>query len=78
MVKDSPASAGDSSSIPDVGRSLEKEMAILSSILAWKTTWTEESGGLWSTGFQKESYMTQQLNKQYCREYANLPFNCYF
>ena len=56
---------------------LEKEMATLSSILAWKTTWTEESGGLQSIGFQKESYMTQQLNKKYCREYANLPFNLF-
>ena len=26
--------------------SLEKEMAIHSSILAWKITWTEEPGGL--------------------------------
>ena len=59
------------------GDSLEKEMATLSSILAWKTTWTEESGGLQSIGFQKESYMTQQLNKKYCREYANLPFNLF-
>ena len=25
---------------------LEKELAIHSSILAWKTPWTEESGGL--------------------------------
>ena len=29
---------------------LEKEMAIRSSILAWKITWTEEPGGLQSTG----------------------------
>ena len=26
--------------------SLEKEMAVLSNILAWKIPWTEESGGL--------------------------------
>ena len=41
---------------------LEKEMATLSSIPAWKITWTEESGGLQSIALQKESYMTQQLN----------------
>ena len=29
---------------------LEKEMDIHSSILAWRTPWTEESGGLQSTG----------------------------
>ena len=30
---------------------LEKEMATYSSILAWRIPWTEESGGLLSTGF---------------------------
>ena len=33
---------------------LEEEMAILSSILAWEIPWTEESGGLWSMGLQKQ------------------------
>ena len=32
---------------------LEKEMATHSSILAWKILWTEESGGLQSTGSQR-------------------------
>ena len=32
---------------------LEKEMATHSSILAWKTPWTEESGGLQSLGSQR-------------------------
>ena len=32
---------------------LEKEMATHSSILAWKISWTEEPGGLQSTGSQK-------------------------
>ena len=32
---------------------LEKEMAIHSSILAWKISWTEEPGGLQSLGLQK-------------------------
>ena len=32
---------------------LEKEMAIHSSILAWKIPWTEESGGLQSMGSQE-------------------------
>ena len=33
--------------------SLEKEMAICSSIPAWKISWTEEAGGLQSMGLQK-------------------------
>ena len=32
---------------------LEKEMATHSSVLAWKTPWTEELGGLQSMGLQK-------------------------
>ena len=32
---------------------LEKEMATPSSILAWETPWTEEPGGLQSTGLQR-------------------------
>ena len=32
---------------------LEKEMASHSSILAWKTPWTEEPGGLQSMGSQR-------------------------
>ena len=32
---------------------LEKEMAIHSSILAWRIPWTEEPGGLQSIGSQR-------------------------
>ena len=32
---------------------LEKEMATHSSILAWRTPWTEEPGGLQSMGLQR-------------------------
>ena len=39
---------------------LEKEMATHSSILAWRIPWTEEPGGLQSTG-SKESDTTEQL-----------------
>ena len=38
---------------------LEKEMATHSSILAWEIPQTEEPGGLQSTGWQKESDMTE-------------------
>ena len=43
---------------------LEYEMAIHSSILAWKIPWTEEPGGLQSMGC-KESDTTEQLNTEY-------------
>ena len=33
--------------------SLEKEMATHPSILAWRIPWTEEPGGLQSTGLQR-------------------------
>ena len=35
---------------------LEKEMATHSSILAWKIPWTEEPGGLQSTGSQRAGH----------------------
>ena len=40
---------------------LEKEMATHSSILAWKSPWTEELGGLQSMGC-KELDTAEQLN----------------
>ena len=42
---------------------LEEEMMTYSSILAWEIPWTEEPGALQSVGSQKESDMTEQLNK---------------
>ena len=44
---------GDASSVLDLENTLEKEMATHYSILAWKTPWTEESGGLQSIGSQR-------------------------
>ena len=37
---------------------LEKDMATHSSSLAWRILWTEELGGLWTTG-SKESDMAE-------------------
>ena len=55
MVKNLPASAGEVGSTPGSGRSPggEQEMAIHSSILAWKISWPEKPGGLQSVGSQK-------------------------
>ena len=44
---------------------LEKEMATHSSKFAWRIPWTEELGGLESTG-HKESDMTEQLHFHNC------------
>ena len=52
-VKNPPANAGDSGSISGWKELLEEEMAVHSSILAWRIPWTEESGGLRSMGLQK-------------------------
>ena len=52
VIKNPPANAGDvrdAGSIPGSGRSLEKEMATHSNILARRIPWMEESGGLQST-----------------------------
>ena len=34
---------------------IEEGMATYSSILAWRIPWTEEPGGLWSTGVTVEN-----------------------
>ena len=39
--------------IPGSGRSLQKGMATHSSILVWRTSWTEEPDGLQSMGVAK-------------------------
>ena len=51
--KESACNTGDPGSIPGSERSLEKRMATHSSTLAWRIPWTEEPGGLQSTGSQR-------------------------
>ena len=51
--KESTCDAGDLGSIPGLGRSTRGGMTTHSSILAWRITWTEEPGGLQSTGLQR-------------------------
>ena len=45
IVKNLPANAGDTGSIPGWEGPLKKEMATQSTILAWEIPWTEEPGG---------------------------------
>ena len=47
-VKNLPAMQETPGLIPGLGRSPGEEMATHSSILAWRTPWTEEPGGLQS------------------------------
>ena len=59
VVKNPPANSGD---VRDVGLipgedPLEEDMAIHSSILAWRISWTEDPGGLQS--IDSESDMTE-------------------
>ena len=55
MVKNQPANAGDTGDVESLGQEdpLGKGKATHSSILAWRIPWTEEPGGLQSTGLQK-------------------------
>ena len=48
--KESACNAGDPSSISGSGDPLEEGMATHSNLLAWRIPWTEEPGGLQSTG----------------------------
>ena len=57
------------------GDTLEEEMATHSSILAWKTSWTEEPGGYSPIG-RKESGMTLQLRKYVCNTLPCLYLLC--
>ena len=59
VVKNPPAKAGD---IRDVGLipgsdPLQEGMATHSSVLAWRSPWTEEPGGLQSTGSQSWTHL---------------------
>ena len=62
MVKNPPANVGAVGLIPGLGRSLEKEMATHSSILAWEILWTVEPGGLQFMWWQRvgPDFVTKQ------------------
>ena len=62
MVKNPPANEGDArdmGSIPESGRFPGKEMATHSSILAWRSPWTERSLAGYSPWGRKESDVTE-------------------
>ena len=53
----------------------EKEMATHSSTLAWRIPWTEELGGLQSTG-RKKSDTTEELHFHFHYISLNAPLSC--
>ena len=56
--KESASNAGDEGSIPGREDLLEKGVATYSSVLAWRIPWTEEPGGLQSTGSQSLTWLS--------------------
>ena len=72
--KESSHNAGDPGAIPGSGSSLEKEMTIHSSILAWRIPWTEETGRLQSTGLQtvRHDLATNASGQAWRRHYPPL------
>ena len=68
IVKESACNEGDTGDmnlIPGSGRCPGEGLArIVSSILAWKLSWTEEPGGLQSIGLQKVSHDWAIKHKQ--------------
>ena len=63
-VKNLPANAGDTDLIPNLEDPLEKEMATHSSVLAWKSAWTEEPGGLQSMGSKRVGHDLENEQQQ--------------
>ena len=64
--KESAYNVGDLGSIPE--DPWEKEMATYSSILAWRSPWTKEPGGLKSLGSQSvgQDCVTNIVHYFYC------------
>ena len=56
MVKNLPAMQETQVQFLGQEDPLEKEMAIYSSILAWRSPWTERPGGLQSMGLQRAGH----------------------
>ena len=69
LVKNPPAM--QETWVRSLGREnpLEKEMATLSSVLAWRISWTEEPAGLQSMGLQSQS--ERVTNVQGCTALRN-------
>ena len=68
VVKNLPANVGDIrdvGSVPGLGRCPGGGHKNHSTVLAWRIPWTEEPGGLWSTGSQSVSIYMSVLFSQF-------------
>ena len=65
-VKESACNVGDASLIPGWEGTLEEEMAVHSSILAWEIPRTEEPGGLQSMGLQSQIWRSDWARSHVC------------
>ena len=57
VVKESPCNEGDLGSIAVLGRYAERDRMSLSSILAWRISWTEKPSRLQSIGSQRVGHI---------------------
>ena len=76
VVKNPPANAGDTRDvglIPGLGRYPEEEMATHSSILAWKTPWTEELGGIHTVHEVTKSRTQLKTRSQEVSDTSSIP-----
>ena len=56
--KESACNVGDSGPVPGSENTLEKGMATHSSVLAWRISWTEETGELQLTVLQSQTHLS--------------------
>ena len=71
MGKESACNAGDTESILDREDPLEKGTATHFSMLAWRILWTEEPGGLQSTGSQRVGHDCSNQTSMYALNKRN-------
>ena len=70
VVTNLSANAGDSGSVSGSARSLGGWMATQSNTLAWEIPWTEEPGGLQSTGSQQsQTWLRDKTTTIICQEW---------
>ena len=75
VVRNLPASAGDAGSILGQEDLLEEVMAAHSSILAWRTPWTEEPNGLQPMGSQRVRHDWNDLAQNGDADIENRPMD---
>ena len=73
--RESPCSAGNPGSIPELGKSSREGMVTHSSILAWRILWIEEPGRPQSTGSQRVGHNPATNTFTFFSVYTRLSLN---